>query len=322
MTAKPGFVLIDGNSAGYYYHNGAKLRTKSGQETQAIFGFVKMLADLAQKYPYHTLVVLWDGHAQWRYDLLPETADHCGYKGGRDKDPKQAAMREAYREIRPEIQRACALLGVWQMSCPTAEADDLAQFVITRAEADGRSSVVVTGDGDWYQMVSNLTTLRNIRTGDIVTPKNFFDLTGYRSARAFVEGKCLMGDSSDKVPGVGMIGEDRAALVLAEFGSVTNLIKRGRSEDISKWPKYLRDFVTNTKGGLQAFKRNLQLMDLSRAQRPASGTVVTNKGNPDFDALREFFEAYWFESFLLNLPYFARLFPAYRHINLKEGVPA
>lgn len=319
-AAKPGFVLIDGNSWGYYYHNGTKLRTKSGKETQAIYGFMRGLADVAQRHPRHTIIVLWDGHAQWRYDLLPATADHCGYKGERNKDPKQAAMREAYREIRPEIQQACRLLGVRQMSCATAEADDLAQLVVSRAEADGLSNIVSTGDGDWYQFVSELTRLDNVRTGDIVTAKNFFDLTGYRSARAFVEGKCLMGDASDKVPGVGMIGEDRAPLVLAEFGSVANLIKRGRSEDISKWPKYLRDFVTNAKGGLNAFKRNLQLMDLSRTQRPASGTIVTDKGTPDIDALRTFCEAYWFESFLLNLPHFAGHFPAYR--NLKEGVPA
>lgn len=314
---KPGVVLIDGNSLGYYHHNGARLRA-GGKETQAIFGFMRSLSDYVNRYPRHMVIVLWDGHAQWRYDLLPETADHCGYKGGRDDDPKQAAMRQAYREARPEIQEACRLLGIRQISCPTAEADDLAALLIEQSEKKGCRNVVITGDGDWYQLVSDLTELYNIRTTDRVRMDNFKALTGYESPRAFVEGKCLMGDTSDKVPGVGMIGEGRAAEVLAEFGSIANLIKRGRSEDISKWPKYLRDFVTDAKGGLSILKRNLKLMDLSRTPRPDSNSIVVDHGTPDIDALRRFCEERRFESFLLGFEHFVASFPAYKHM----GVPA
>ena len=310
---KPGLIAIDANSLGYYHHNGARLRAGK-KEVQAIFGFIRALSDYCARYPNHMVVVLWDGHAQWRYDLLPETADHCGYKGGRDDDPKQAAMRQAYREIRPEIQEACRLLGIRQISCPTAEADDLAKLLIDQSEKKGCHNVVVTGDGDWLQLVSNLTELYNIRTTDRVRLSNFKALTGYESPRAFVEGKCLMGDTSDKVPGVGKIGEARAAEVLAEFGSIANLLKRGRSEDISKWPKYLRDFVTDAKGGLAILKRNLKLMDLSRTVRPDPNSIVVDHGTPDLAALRAFFEERRFESFLLGFHGFVRVFPAYRNI--------
>lgn len=314
---KPGVALVDGNSLGYFHHNGAKLRA-GGKETQAIFGFMRSLSDYVNRYPRHMIIVLWDGHAQWRYDLLPETADHCGYKGGRDDDPKQAAMRQAYREIRPEIQQACRLLGIRQISCPTAEADDLGALLVRQAEEKGCRNVVITGDGDWYQFVSDLTELYNIRTTDRVRMGNFKALTGYETSRAFVEGKCLMGDASDKVPGVGMIGEGRAAEVLAEFGSIANLIKRGRSEDISKWPKYLRDFVTDAKGGLGILKRNLKLMDLSRTPRPDPNSIIVDHGTPDIDALRQFCEERRFESFLLGFEQFVSSFPAYKHM----GVPA
>lgn len=319
---KPGFVVIDANSLGYFHHNGKKLRTKAGKETQGIFGFMRSLSEYQERWPRHTLIVLWDGHAQWRYDLLPKTEDHCGYKGERDKDPTQAAMRQAYKEIRPDIQKACRLLGVRQMVADDAEADDLAQMVVERSEADNRHTVVVTGDGDWLQLVSEKTELYNIRTHDRITHKNFYDETGYKNARAFVEGKCLAGDASDKVPGVGKIGEKGAMLVLAEFGSIPNLIKRGREEDISDWPKKLRDFVTNANGGLEILKRNIKLMDLSKAQRPAVGSVRVDHGTPDISELVAFLEEHWFESFLLDLEGFLRHFPAYRNINIKEGVPA
>lgn len=314
---KPGVVLIDGNSLGYHHHNGPKLRA-GGKETQAVFGVMRSLSDYVNRYPRHMVIVLWDGHAQWRYDLLPVTADHCGYKGNRDDDPKQAAMRQAYREIRPEIQEACRLLGVRQITCATAEADDLAALLIEQSEKNGCRNVVITGDGDWYQFVSDMTELYNIRTTDRVRMSNFKALTGYETPRAFVEGKCLMGDTSDKVPGVGMIGEGRAAEVLAEFGSIANLIKRGRSEDISKWPKYLRDFVTDAKGGLSILKRNLKLMDLSRTPRPDPNSIVVDHGTPDIDALRRFCEERRFESFLLGFEHFVASFPAYKHM----GVPA
>lgn len=312
-TFKPGLILIDGNSLGYHHHNSTKLRAGT-KETQAVFGFMRSLSDYAARYPRHMIVVLWDGHAQWRYDLLPVTADHCGYKGGRDDDPKQAAMRQAYREARPEIQEACRLLGIRQVSCKTAEADDLAALLVEQSEKKGCSNVLITGDGDWYQLVSDLTELYNIRTTDRVRTGNFKALTGYETPRAFVEGKCLMGDTSDKVPGVGMIGEGRAAEVIAEFGSVANLIKRGRSEDISKWPKYLRDFVTDAKGGFAILKRNMALMDLSRTRRPEPGSIEVDHGTPDIAALRRFCEERRFESFLLGFDSFVRVFPAYRNI--------
>lgn len=311
----PGLVVIDGNSLGYYHHNGAKLRAGK-VETQAIFGFMRALSDFVTDYPGYMIVVLWDGHAQWRYDLLPPTADHPGYKGGRDDDPKQAAMRQAYREIRPEIQEACRLLGIRQISCPTAEADDLAALLIEQSEKKGCANVLVTGDGDWYQLVSDKTQLYNLRTTDYIRLDNFKAKTGYVTPRAFVEGKCLMGDGSDKVPGVGMIGEDRAALILAEFGSIAALLRASKTEDMSERPKYLRDFVTNAKGGFQALKRNIALMDLSKTPRPAPGSIVVDHGTPNVEALRKFCEKYRFESFLMGFEHFVAGFPAYK------GVPA
>lgn len=214
-------ILVDGNSIGYANHHATTL-TVGELQTQAILGFIKTMRQLRMSYPTASLLVAWDGKAEHRYLL------HPGYKGDRNSSPKQQADNKAYKAQLPHIQRALTLLGIAQVICYNLEADDLAGIFVPRftAKPDGEV-LLISGDLDWAQLVRERVTWRDLRKDErIINIHNFFDKTGYKTPYAFLEGKCLHGDSSDCISGVGGIGEGTAPLLLAEHGSVRNFWKK------------------------------------------------------------------------------------------------
>lgn len=213
-------ILVDGNSVGYAAHHATKLRA-GDLETQAIFGFIRSMRDQFWRYPQAALMVLWDGHADWRYELHPE------YKSNRDDSPEKRREREAYKAQRPHIVRALECLGVTQMTAFDREADDLAGLMVGRLCDKGDEVDLMTGDEDWLQLLRRGVTWRDPRNKDkVITIYNLLDMTGYASPLAFLEGKALQGDSSDVISGVGGIGETSAPLFLAEHGSVRRFWQR------------------------------------------------------------------------------------------------
>lgn len=135
-----GFILVDGNAVGHTMHNGTTL-TAGTFQTQAIFGFVKAIRELYCNFPDRRLVVLWDGKAQWRYDLYPDYKSNRGH----EDDPTAAAHRAAYKAQVPLIQASLERLGVEQKLNYFAEADDLAGYLTPRLAASN-PVLLVTGD--------------------------------------------------------------------------------------------------------------------------------------------------------------------------------
>lgn len=207
-------LIVDGNSLGHANHNATKL-TVGEMETQAIFGTTKSIQKLALAYPGWQIIVLWDGKAQFRFDLLPE------YKGTRvAKNDKEQQSKDSYKRQVPFIRKALQLMGVRQMLVTSLEADDLAGILSKRLSSAGNQVVLVSGDKDWLQLINPnvlwFDPIRDRRCGH----GGFFEFTGYRTPEQFVDGKALMGDGSDNISGVGGIGEKGAPEFIAEFGSV------------------------------------------------------------------------------------------------------
>ncbi len=252
-----GLLIIDGNSLGHAAHNATKL-TVGEMQTQAIFGMVKSVKLLAENYPGWNMVVLWDGKAHWRLDL------HSEYKGNRKaKDEKQEAHKQAYKDQSPFVRKALQLLGIRQMLVTSLEADDMAGVLTRRATGN---VVLVSGDRDWLQLVRPnvvwFDPIRNYKVG----MGNFTEFTGYFSPREFLEGKALMGDTSDNIPGVGGIGEKGAPEFMAQFKSVENFLKQ--VDDGSFVPKKKAHQNLASPEGRAAFDRNLRLMNLLDAPNP------------------------------------------------------
>ena len=294
-------LIIDGNSLGYAAQHATKL-SSGGMETQAVFGSMKTMRDLKATYRDFTPVVLWDGQAKWRYDIHPT------YKANRTDDPKKVAVKESYYLQRKYIKQCYEALGIKQMTATTHEADDLAGILVAMLSSDPTNEIVlITGDKDWLQLVRPNVTWRDVRDDSrIVTVKNFFDKTGYKTPYAFLQGKALQGDSSDSIPGVGGIGEIGAAEFLAEFESVRNFLQMCDSGEFKPVKKaHLR--LCSAEGRM-AFGRNLQLMQLLKVQAPRKEDTEILKGKFDPERFKALCEELAFGSILSSLPVFMSIF--------------
>lgn len=252
-----GLLIVDGNSLCHAAHHATKLSVGEMQ-TQAIFGMCKSSKLLAESYPGWNQLVLWDGNAQWRKDIHPE------YKANRKaKDERQEADKQAYKDQSPFVRKALQLLGIRQMLVTSLEADDMAGVLVKRAQGN---IVLVSGDRDWLQLVRpNVVWFDPIRDYK-VGHGNFTEFTGYFTPREFLEGKALMGDTSDNIPGVGGIGEKGAPEFMAQFKSVENFFKQ--VDDGSFVPKKKAHQNLASPEGRAAFARNLRLMNLLDAPNP------------------------------------------------------
>lgn len=335
----PNTLLIDINAIGYSAQQATKL-TSGGMETQAAFGIMKTMRELRMTYPQYTPLVLWDGRAQWRYDLYP------GYKGNRNSDPKKIAMKEAYAKQKPYIERGLSALGIRQLTCVTAEADDMAGHFVRKLSADPTHKIgVITGDQDWLQFIRPNVWWRDMRDDSrFVTVDNFYKFTGCRTPMEFLEVKCLQGDGSDTITGVGGIGKEGAPLFIAQHGSVLEFWRKcdaglhkpesaaehrlwkGECEfDREQWAaqldlsavaasdavkaKMLKQHLAQWPGqGRKLFRRNFQLMQLLQVPPPKREHMLVNPGKFDKDAFAEVCGELAFISILKNLDEYVNLF--------------
>jgi len=266
--AKKHILLVDGNSLMHANHHATAL-TVGGMQVQAIFGMLKSLRALMQQTPGEKeLLVVWDGRAMFRMELLPE------YKLNRvATDPAQQASKDAFKRQAPFVEKALSMLGIRQMRSPLLEADDLAGHLIPKLVACGYLITMVSGDKDWLQMVGPSVTwydpIRNRR----VDESNFLEFTGYFTPAGFVQGKALTGDNSDNISGVGGIGDKGAPLFIAEYGSVKEFLKRFDAGEFKKLPAARQRLASPE--GRAVFERNLKLMDWSLSRRPEPGEVIS-----------------------------------------------
>lgn len=295
-------LIIDANAIGYAAHAGPKLR--SGElETQAIFGFIKSMRGMKRYYPGYAPLVLWDGKADWRYTLLPE------YKGNRTTDPNRVKIKESYVQQRPHISKMLSALGVRQFTALKHEADDMAGYFVNQLTAGKPENriAMVTGDVDWAQLVRPNVTWRDVRNeGRDIHMSNLMDQTGFATPYALLEGKCLQGDTSDCIPGVGGIGEKGAPEFLAEFGSVREFWRRVDSGELK--PRYKSHLNLCSAAGRMTFGRNFRLMQLMKVAPPAKQDVILDIGKFDRELFLDLCAEYGFNSILKDPDTFLRDF--------------
>lgn len=297
-------VLVDANNIGRK-HNDAIRLTANGMQTQAIIGCIKTAREMAVTFPdADRHIWLWDGKAQFRYDI------HPGYKEKRNlPDPRRDASRQAWQPQVPFIKTALQRLGITQMLASHHEADDLAGIVVgtTKAREPLAEIHLASGDGDWIQLVRNgVTVFDPMNDAKRYTIDNLMDKVGYRTPYGFLEGKCLQGDSSDDIPGVGGIGEKGAPEFIAQFGSVRNFWKMIESGEFKPKKKAHKNLASPE--GKAAFARNLCLMQLIQPRKPHPEDVTLTKGKLDIEAFRALCHEFSFLSILRNFDEFVAPF--------------
>ena len=210
-------LIVDGHAYAYRaFYAIRELRSPAGGPTNAIFGFVKMLARMrAALSPTH-LIVVWDGGlSAERTAVLP------GYKEQRPEMPA---------ELRAQIDDLVGYLAAAGMASfcrDGVEADDYIACLARRAEQAGMAVVIASADKDFMQLVSPKIGLLNPhdKTEIVWAAEQVRNKAGVEPAQ-IVDWLALVGDSVDNIPGVPGVGPKTAAELLNQFGSVPALYQR------------------------------------------------------------------------------------------------
>lgn len=210
-------LIVDGHAYAYRaFYAIRKLNSPSGRPTNAIYGFVKMLAKMrAAVKPTHTIVV-WDGGlSAERQAALPE------YKAQR---PEMPADLEAQLG---EILRYLAGARVASFCRAGVEADDYIACLTRAAAQAGWKVVIASADKDFMQLVAPGIGLLNPndKSEAVWTAAEVGAKTGV-APEQIVDWLSLLGDSVDNIPGVPGVGTKTATELLRQFGSVAELYRR------------------------------------------------------------------------------------------------
>jgi len=285
--AKHMLVLIDGNSLLYRaFFALPMLTTSQGEVTNAIYGFTMMLYKVLDEVKPECVAVC--------FDLPKPTFRHhryAEYKATRQRTPDELA---AQVHMAKDILRA---MRIPTLELEGYEADDLIGAVAKRAAAQDHRVLIVTGDLDALQLVSDDVSVMTTRRG--ITDTVVYDEAAVRerfgvAPQQLPDIKALRGDASDNIPNVPGVGEKTASRLVQEFGSVEELISHLDRLDNPKLADALRIHAEQV-----AMSKDLATirsdMDL------AFDIHECRVGPPDAEALAELFRRFEFKSLLGKL---------------------
>ncbi|GAA4552497.1 DNA polymerase I [Amycolatopsis samaneae] len=219
--ARPRLLLIDGHSMAYrafFALPAENFRTKTGQVTNAVFGFTSMLINLLRdEVPTHLAVAFDLSRKTFRSEAYAE------YKANRSTTPDEFKGQVGL------VEEVLAVLNIPALTKENYEADDIIATLTTQAVADGFEVLICTGDRDALQLVNEHVTVLYPKRGvsDLVrfTPEAVEEKYGL-TPRQYPDFAALRGDPSDNLPSIPGVGEKTAAKWIRQFGSLGELIDR------------------------------------------------------------------------------------------------
>jgi len=228
-------VLIDGFSIAFraFYALPETLMTSKGTPTNVIHGFLSMLNKISTDYKLEQLIVTWDLPGKtFRNDIYTD------YKANRSSAPDNFNVQV------PLLHELLKTFNIPQVSKEGFEADDVLGSLSTILNNQNKKVLIVTGDRDTYQLISNKTkilyTKRGISDVDLVDEKFFLKKFGIKTNQ-YVEYLALKGDPSDNIPGLPGVGEKTAINLLKKYKDINNIYKN--LSDLT--PKIKDSFETN-----------------------------------------------------------------------------
>jgi len=284
-TSRPTLMLIDGYAMifrAYYAMIRAPRMTSTGTDTTAIFGFVNILQNLLrQRHPTHLAVCLDPGGKTFRHEAYEP------YKANREKTP------EAILTAIPYIKTILQAYRVPVIVAPGFEADDVIGTLSRQAEAAGFLTLMVTGDKDFGQLVTENVHILNPGKHEELGVEEVKAKYGIDDPRQVIDLLGLMGDSSDNIPGCPGVGIKTAEKLIVQYGSVENLL----------------DHADELKGSLgEKVRANAEQIRMSKwlATINLNAPVTLDAAalqvqEPDNDALREVYGQLEFRSLLAAL---------------------
>ncbi len=222
-------AIIDGNSILNRAYYGIKLlTTREGLFTNAVYGFLTTYFKLINEESPDKVVVCFDVRAKtFRHDMFDE------YKGTRK------GMDDELSAQLPLIKEVLDAYGIARYELAGFEADDLIGTLSEYCNVKNYECVVVTGDKDSLQLVTENTNINLVSTRMGQTTTKKFNLDVFREVYGFepmilCDLKGLMGDTSDNIPGVKGVGEKTAMTLLHNFGNLEGVFENIESDIIKK----------------------------------------------------------------------------------------
>jgi DNA polymerase I len=287
--------LVDGNNLAYraFFALPEELATSEGFSTNALLGFTNMLFKLLADYRPKGVAVAWDTRAVHRHELLDT------YKI--ERKPMPDLLAEQFPFFRPIVEA----FGYRNLEFEGWEADDVIATLATRADEAGIKTTVVSTDRDAFQLVSEdvalMMTPRGVSDVHVYTPERIEARLGIRPDQVpdFIG---LKGDASDNIPGIPGIGDKTAGQLIAQFGSLEEVIEHA-DELTPARSKAIKEHAEQARAAQQlaTMRRDLEL-----GCDPADLVLAP----PDRSRLKEMFRRFEFRN-LLN-----------RVDELDEAVPA
>ena len=213
------FAVIDGNSLMHraFHAVPPTMNAPDGRPTNAIFGFLNMFLKMIDAFNPDGVVVAFDkGKPRVRMEMLPQ------YKAQRP--PMDPDLHAQF----PMIKELLAALNVPILQSEGWEGDDILGTMARLGEQVGCDMLLVTGDRDMYQLVTEHVNVVSTRKGlsdvAIMTPESVDDLYHGITPALVPDFYGLKGDTSDNIPGVPGIGPKKASALIAQYGSLDEVI--------------------------------------------------------------------------------------------------
>src|SRR6266536_2889635 len=287
--------LVDGNNLAYraYFALPEELATTEGFPTNALLGFTNMLFKLLSDYKPKGVAVAWDTRPAERLEVASD------YKA--DRRPTPDLLSEQFPFFRPIVEA----FGYRNLEFEGWEADDVIATLATLADEAGIRTAIVSTDRDAFQLVSDnvslMMTPRGVSDDQVYTPDRVEARYGIRPDQIpdFIG---LKGDTSDNIPGIPGIGDKTAGQLIAQYGSVDEVI--AHADELS--PARKKNVIEFADQARLAKELATMRRDLDIDCDPAELVLLP----PDRSELREMFRRFAFRN-LLN-----------RVDELDEAVPA
>ena len=265
-------LIIDGHSMAFrafYALPPDNFVTATGQHTNAVYGFVSMLTRLLEtERPTHIAVAFDVSRHSFRTEEYPE------YKGTRDATPEEfKGQVELIREV-------LDAMGIVSLSREGFEADDILATLAYRAGHEGSTVLVVSGDRDSFQTVTDNVTVLYPGTGpgDLrrMTPEAVEAKYGVPPHR-YPEIAAIVGETSDNLPGVPGVGPKTAAQWINKFDGLDNLL--ARAEEIggkrgAALREHMDDVVRNRRLNHLLTDMDLEVGPADLARRPTDVAAI------------------------------------------------
>lgn len=275
-------MALDGNSLAYraFFALPTDMVTASGQVTNSVYGFTSMLLTLLRDHKPNGVIVVFDRKEKtFRHEAAPE------YKAQRETQPDIL-----YQQL-DLIRELLNTMGVVAIDAAGFEGDDLIATIAEKAEKAGDDLIIVTGDRDNYQLVSDphirvLYNKRGVSDYALYDEAGILERTGV-TPKQYADYAALRGDPSDNLDGVPGVGEKTAAKLIVKYSTLENIFNHADEQT----PKLKQALIDNR----ERVTRNAKLMVLRR-DAPVDIDIHDSIPKPKIDEVKKMFSTLEFRT--------------------------